>query len=145
MVVTWKSEERGTIACPECGRVYKITVTRFPHRDQDHFDCCCGNRIHSWNSTEAPSYELVSEPELGCKSKPKEMAVATILDYQPSDEPLVRRIGAAVVLLWNELPADIQAKIRDGALAVHDRDQTVQLAQQLDLFFKAHATPEAGA
>jgi len=60
MVATWKTEEQGTVACDKCGARYKPTVTRFPTRDNDHFNCeVCGHRMDEWNSTHAPSYELV--------------------------------------------------------------------------------------
>ena len=65
MVQTWGQEERGEHTC-ECGAVYKVTVHRFPMRDSDSFNCSvCGTQIAKWNSTEAPSYELVSKPDDG--------------------------------------------------------------------------------
>lgn len=63
MVQTWKSEDQGIEECPECGRKYKVTMHRFPMKDCDHFDCKCGHRLDSWNSTHCPTYSLVGSGE----------------------------------------------------------------------------------
>lgn len=60
VVATWKSEDRGEVACEKCGARYRKTVMRFPMRDKDHFDCnICGDRMDQWNSTECPAYEFL--------------------------------------------------------------------------------------
>lgn len=49
------SKEEGTMECPHCKSVYKVTITRFPCRDSDHQTCeVCDGRI-SWNDTRSPS------------------------------------------------------------------------------------------
>ena len=66
MVKTWSTADQGDTECPKCGARYKVTVTRFPMRDHDHFDCnVCGYRLDEWNSTHAPSYEQISGPTKG--------------------------------------------------------------------------------
>lgn len=62
MVKTWASADTGNTTCPKCGRTYNRTVTRFPMRDKDSFECACGETLESWNSTESPSYKLISGP-----------------------------------------------------------------------------------
>ena len=50
MVQTWQSERRPNETCPECGSVYEVTVTRYPHRDKDSFECVvCNHKINEWN------------------------------------------------------------------------------------------------
>jgi len=62
LVGTWKSEEQGLVVCSECGAEYKKSVTRFPMRDKDSFDCNdCGERLDSWNGTHVPTYTQVSQ------------------------------------------------------------------------------------
>jgi len=64
MVKTWSSENAGETPCPKCGTRYRVTVTRLPARDHDHFDCnVCGYRMDSWNDTHVPSYVQISGPE----------------------------------------------------------------------------------
>lgn len=64
MVSTWKTEDQGEVSCSNCGARYKRTVTRFPVRDHDHYDCDqCGHRMDEWNSTHAPSYEYLGPKE----------------------------------------------------------------------------------
>jgi predicted nucleic acid-binding Zn ribbon protein len=60
MVATWRAEDQGEVSCANCGARYKRTVTRFPVRDNDYYDCeQCGHRMDEWNSTQAPSYEYI--------------------------------------------------------------------------------------
>jgi len=64
MVKTWSSQDQGETSCPKCGAVYKVTVQRFPVRDNDYHDCnVCGHRMASWNDTHVPSYTLIRDPE----------------------------------------------------------------------------------
>ena len=71
MVKVWGKEERGETTCKNCGAVYKVTVYRFPMRDSDHYDCAvCGERLATWNDTEAPSFELLHGPEGSESPKP---------------------------------------------------------------------------
>ncbi len=66
MVATWKSEDQGEVACENCGSRYRKTVTRFPMRDKDYFDCdTCGFRMDEWNSTECPSYAFLGAKNVG--------------------------------------------------------------------------------
>lgn len=62
MVKTWGNEDTGNVRCGECGRTYNRTVTRFPMRDKDSFECACGNTLERWNGTHVPSFNLASGP-----------------------------------------------------------------------------------
>jgi hypothetical protein len=49
-------------------------------------------------------------------------AMALTLKYKEKDEHLLRRLGQAVVLHWDELPDDLQDLLIDQAVVVQDRD-----------------------
>jgi hypothetical protein len=66
------------------------------------------------------------------------MLKAQNLKYSNDDEPILRRLGGATVVLWDRLPKDARALIREQAIFMHDRHQTVQLAQQIDMFIEKH-------
>lgn len=52
---------------------------------------------------------------------PKVMALT--LKYKDAQEHLLRRLGQAVVLQWDELPDSLQDLLIDQAAAVQDRDE----------------------
>ncbi|MET4663474.1 hypothetical protein ABIC17_000366 [Sphingomonas sp. PvP056] len=60
MVKTWSSEERADETCEKCTAGYRVTVTRYPMRDKDSFNCTvCGHLMDEWNSTESKAYTLI--------------------------------------------------------------------------------------
>jgi len=60
MAQTWSSENTGIEICKNCGAKYKVTITRYPCKDSDSFDCVkCGKLLKSWNDTESPSFTLI--------------------------------------------------------------------------------------
>lgn len=61
------------------------------------------------------------------------------LHYNDDEAHIVRRLGAAVVSLWNDLPDAEREKIASKALSVHDDYQTVQLNEQIRRFIRDHA------
>jgi hypothetical protein len=60
------------------------------------------------------------------------------LKYDPSDEGLVRRLGSALVMHWDMLSEIQQKAFLLQAVMTGDRDETVQLEQQLKLFIEKH-------
>jgi hypothetical protein len=66
---------------------------------------------------------------------PKAMAVT--LKYKDADEHLLRRLGQAVVLQWDELPNDLQDVLIDQAAAVQDRDEAAHDASRLETFIRS--------
>jgi hypothetical protein len=44
-----------------------------------------------------------------------------VLLYDPEDEPLLRRLGGAVVSQWASLPAEAQAQVLEQACLMFDR------------------------
>ena len=53
---------------------------------------------------------------------PPPKAMAVTLKYKDADEHLLRRLGQAVVLQWDELPDNLQDVLIDEAAAVLDRE-----------------------
>lgn len=60
------------------------------------------------------------------------------LKYSDDEAPIVRRLGAAVVLVWNDLSEEQQNSIVREAVFVFDEKQTVQLEQQIREFIRSH-------
>lgn len=59
--------------------------------------------------------------------------------YPSEDETFVRRLGSAVLVHWNSLPADAREKILAEAVNVWDREYNIpQLAAKLEAFVKRH-------
>lgn len=63
--------------------------------------------------------------------------MAVTLKYKPVDEHLLRRLGQAVVLHWDELPDDLQDLLIDQAEVVLDRDdESAHSAAHLESFIR---------
>jgi hypothetical protein len=71
------------------------------------------------------------------------MLKAQDLNCSIDNEHILRRLGGATVVLWDCLPKDARALIREQAIFMHDRHQTVQIAQQIDMFIEKHKLKEA--
>lgn len=55
------------------------------------------------------------------------------------EEHIIRRLGWAVIRQWNELPDDVQERIREQAVFTEDRHMTVQLNEQIKAFINLHS------
>jgi hypothetical protein len=51
---------------------------------------------------------------------------------------ILRCLGAAVLLQWNELPSDIQRALFEGATAMNDPDRQFRLKQLVARFLHIH-------
>jgi hypothetical protein len=69
---------------------------------------------------------------------PKAMAVT--LKYKEPQEALLRRLGQAVVLHWDQLPDDLQDLLIDQAAIVQDRDETAHEAGDIESFIRSVKT-----
>ncbi len=64
--------------------------------------------------------------------------MAVTLKYKDADEHLLRRLGQAVVLQWDELPDDLQDVLIDQAAAVLDRDEDAEHdAERIETFIRS--------
>lgn len=65
-------------------------------------------------------------------------AMALTLKYKDADEHLLRRLGQAVVLHWDELPDALQDLLIDQAEAVLDREADApHEAAQIETFIRS--------
>jgi hypothetical protein len=64
------------------------------------------------------------------------------LKYDPTDEHILRRLGAALVVQWDALSEPQQKIILDQATMMADRVETVQLRQQIEIFIEDHKVTE---
>jgi hypothetical protein len=67
---------------------------------------------------------------------------ARILQCAESDEHIVRRLGKAVVVQWDSLPADVQAHLLKQAVLMYDKQRTLQLRQKIKAFIQRWKTIE---
>ena len=58
--------------------------------------------------------------------------------YGDDEERILRRIGAAVVVLWKDFPGLQQSRIIQQAVFTRNRVQTVQLNEQIRAFIRKH-------
>jgi hypothetical protein len=67
---------------------------------------------------------------------------ARILDCPDSDQHIVRRLGKAVVVLWDSLPKTVQDDLLKQAVLMHDRHRALQLRQKIKAFIETWKTVE---
>jgi hypothetical protein len=56
--------------------------------------------------------------------------------YGNDEERILRRIGAAVVVLWKDFPELQQGRIIQQAVSTPDRVRTIQLNEQITAFIR---------
>lgn len=62
------------------------------------------------------------------------------LKYKEAQEPLLRRLGQAMVLHWDALPDGLQDVLIDQAVAVDDRDAAPVEAGDIENFIRGAKT-----
>jgi hypothetical protein len=62
------------------------------------------------------------------------------LKYREHQEHLLRRLGSALVLHWDQLPDELQDLIIDQAAAVEDRDPAPHEASDIESFVRSVRT-----
>ena len=60
----------------------------------------------------------------------------------PGDEPLLRRIAKAVIWQWDSLPVEAQNLIKEQAVFIGDKDETVSLNEQISILIRKHKGPK---
>ena len=66
-----------------------------------------------------------------------------VLVYFEDEEHIVRRLGAAAVSCWSELPSDVRRTLFERSMQVFDETETEQLDDKLGKFLKEHETPDS--
>jgi hypothetical protein len=69
-----------------------------------------------------------------------DVPVARAIDYESDEEHILRRLGGAVVLLWPDLPSDVQETILAQAPLIRDRVRMAQLHQEIVRFISRHTS-----
>lgn len=75
----------------------------------------------------------------GAEPRPPKVMALT-LKYKDAQEHLLRRLGQAVVLHWDELPDDLQDLLIDQAAAVQDRDEGAHESHDVETFIRSVKT-----
>jgi hypothetical protein len=66
--------------------------------------------------------------------------MAVTLKYKDAQEHLLRRLGQALVLQWDELPDELQDVLIDQAVAVQDREEGALEAREVETFIRSVKT-----
>jgi hypothetical protein len=61
-----------------------------------------------------------------------------LLIYYDDEEHIVRRLGAAVISCWDQLPTPVASMLIERSAKVFDNDESGQFGQQLRAFLKTH-------
>jgi hypothetical protein len=56
------------------------------------------------------------------------------------EEHILRCLGAAVIMQWNDLPADVQRELFDHAISMGELRNTAELKGQIARFLRKHQT-----
>jgi hypothetical protein len=67
-----------------------------------------------------------------------------LIIYPEEDEAIVRRLGAAIVVLWDELSEENQKVILRQAGLVNDREPIIELDQRIKAFIREHSLGPKG-
>jgi len=60
------------------------------------------------------------------------------MTLQAAEERILRCLGAAVILQWNDLPTEIQRNLFDDAASMSDPERRFRLKQQMARFLHEH-------
>jgi hypothetical protein len=66
------------------------------------------------------------------------------IDCEQDEEHILRRLGGAVVVLWDRLPDNTRSKILAQATQMHDRHPAVQLGEQIEEFIQRYKPAARG-
>ncbi len=58
--------------------------------------------------------------------------------FSATDERVLRALGAAVMMQWNDLPTDLQRALFDDAASVSDPARSFELKQKIARFLHVH-------
>ena len=95
-------------------------------------------------------HDKPSGDEIADKRPPKAMAVPAAapsprfpkdrvaLSLDGSDQEVIEALGAGVLMLWNDLPQNIQHQIFERATQVLTSDHSMKVREELALFLHDH-------
>ena len=71
-------------------------------------------------------------------SSPEAEQLAPDLPLHAAEERMLRCLGSAVVIQWNDLPTEIQRKLFEDAASMTDPARQFELKQQIARFLREH-------
>ena len=78
------------------------------------------------------------ESEGGAAEQPQGSEPGQDIALRAAEERILRCLGAAVILQWNDLPTEIQRSLFADAASMDDREQRFRLKQQIARFLHEH-------
>jgi len=78
------------------------------------------------------------ESEGGAEEPLQGMEFGLGIALQEAEERILRYLGAAVILQWNDLPTEIQRNLFDDAASMSDPERRFRLKQQIARFLHDH-------
>jgi hypothetical protein len=84
------------------------------------------------------------ESEGGAPQPKSESNRETRAALAKEEEHVLRCLGAAVIMQWNDLPTQIQRDLFDHAISVGEPRHTAQLKEQIARFLHTHKNDELG-
>lgn len=69
---------------------------------------------------------------------------AVMLEYTEDDEPILRRLGGAVVAQWAHLPQEARDLLFRQAISMYDGEEQTGLKESIKLFIDKHQPTVAG-
>ena len=76
--------------------------------------------------------------EGGATGSSPEADLGPDLSLHAAEERVLRCLGAAVIMQWNELPTEIQRKLFEDAVSMSDSARQFALKQQIARFLHEH-------
>ncbi len=58
-MATWDESELKNETCSNCGAIYAVRYKSLPLKDDDQFNCACGQLLKSWRETGMYMYTRV--------------------------------------------------------------------------------------
>ena len=78
------------------------------------------------------------ESEGGAKGSAKGSKLAQEMASEVIEERILRCLGAAVILQWNDLPTAVQRSLFDDAASMGDPEQRYRLKREIARFLHEH-------
>ena len=76
--------------------------------------------------------------EGGATGSSPEAELETDLALHAAEERMLRCLGSAVIIQWNDLPTEIQRKLFEDATSMSDQARQFELKQQIARFLHEH-------
>jgi hypothetical protein len=149
------SGSRGTV---EFSSGTQIRVTELPHKLIGHkpdrvgrtwieLAASCKDPALNYTNRMPETIDLAKalgrwDNEGGASALSPEADLGPDLAFHAVEERVLRFLGAAVIMQWNDLPTEIQRKLFDDAASMSDSARQFELKQQIARFLHEHKDDE---